>query len=86
MKMVGKSTQAHTLISQFRGAYHRVATRLGVHPSYVSRVARGERHSEQISAALKREIRRLLIERGSEPDGRELLHPHEPQSECVSPT
>jgi transcriptional regulator with XRE-family HTH domain len=56
---------AQNLISRFRGAYQRVAKRLGLHPSYVSRVARGQRHSEQVSAALQREIARLLTRRKS---------------------
>jgi transcriptional regulator with XRE-family HTH domain len=48
------------LASRFRGLYHRVARRLGVDASYVSRVARGERRSEQISAALHHEVQCLL--------------------------
>jgi transcriptional regulator with XRE-family HTH domain len=52
-----------SLVSRFRGAYHRVAKKLGLHPSYVSRVARGERHSRQVTAALQREIQRLLHKR-----------------------
>ena len=51
------------LFSRFRGAYQRVAKKLGLHPSYVSRVARGERHSERVTAALQREIQRLLHKR-----------------------
>lgn len=50
----------HALPSLFRGVYHRVARRLGVDPSYVSRVARRERRSEAVSAALKREVERIL--------------------------
>ena len=38
----------------------RVANRLEVHPSFVSRVARGERKSELIEAALRKEIRKIL--------------------------
>ena len=41
------------LVSLFHGLYSRVAQRLGVHPSYVSRVARGDRESEAVTAALK---------------------------------
>jgi len=46
----------------YRGLYARVARRLGVDRSYVSRVARGERTSPEVEAALAAELRR--IERG----------------------
>jgi hypothetical protein len=39
-----------------RGIYNRVAHKLGCDPSYVSRVARGERKSEAVSNALRAEI------------------------------
>jgi transcriptional regulator with XRE-family HTH domain len=48
------------LASLMRGLYRRVADKLGVDPSYVSRVARGERRSPQIEASLKSEVSRLL--------------------------
>jgi transcriptional regulator with XRE-family HTH domain len=44
-------------VSLFRGIYNRVAKRLGVDPSYVSRVARGERKSELVEKALAEEVR-----------------------------
>jgi transcriptional regulator with XRE-family HTH domain len=44
-------------VSLFRGIYNRVAKRLGVDPSYVSRVARGERKSEVVEKALADEVR-----------------------------
>lgn len=43
----------------FRGVYSRVARQLGVDRSYVSRVARGERRSEEIENALRGELRRV---------------------------
>jgi transcriptional regulator with XRE-family HTH domain len=43
----------------FRGIYSRVAKQLGVDPSYVSRVARGERSNADVEAALVREVQRL---------------------------
>lgn len=43
----------------FRGIYSRVARQLGVDRSYVSRVARGERRSEEIENALRGELRRV---------------------------
>ena len=45
-------------IERYRGLYTRVAHKLGVDPSYVSRVARGERRSKRIEAALSAEIRK----------------------------
>ena len=53
-------TPPSNLASLFRGLYARVADRLGVDPSYVSRVARGERRSDAIEAAVEREMRQLL--------------------------
>ena len=62
------------LASLIRGLYGRVARRLRVDPSYVSRVARGERQSEVIEASLERELRRILSlvgndHRGASRDG-----------------
>jgi len=48
------------LASLMRGLYRRVADKLGVDPSYVSRVARGERRSPKIEASLNSEVSRLL--------------------------
>ena len=48
------------LASLIRGLYGRVARQLKVDPSYVSRVARGERQSDQIEASLERELRRIM--------------------------
>src|SRR5258708_20745720 len=44
------------LPSLCRGIYNRVAQKVGCDPSYVSRVARGERTSEAVSEALPAEI------------------------------
>src|SRR3954469_4938920 len=41
------------------GLYSRVARQLGVHPSYVSRVARGERRSDKIYRAIADELARV---------------------------
>ncbi len=41
------------------GVYARVANKLGLHPSYVSRVVRGQRQSERIMAAVLVELRRI---------------------------
>jgi hypothetical protein len=48
------------LPSFYRGVYKRVADQLGVDPSYVSRVARGERTSHTISRALENELKHSL--------------------------
>jgi len=51
------SLRAMTL---FRGIYRRVAKRLDIDPSYVSRVARGERRAAFVTEALKKEIHRAM--------------------------
>jgi len=48
------------LASAMRGLYGRVAKKLGVDPSYVSRVARDERHSAKITAELDQEVTKIL--------------------------
>jgi hypothetical protein len=52
--------QAMNLATAFRGLYARIASRLDVDPSYVSRVARGERKSRKIVNALDREMRQVM--------------------------
>jgi hypothetical protein len=54
------STNRYDLASLVRGLYGRVARQLDLDPSYVSRVARGERQSEAIEAALEREMSRIM--------------------------
>jgi hypothetical protein len=44
-----------------RGLFSRVARKLGIDPSYVSRVASGERRSEQISQALNAEFEKINV-------------------------
>jgi hypothetical protein len=67
------STTPYNLASLIRGLYGRVARRLKVDPSYVSRVARGERQSDEIEASLERELRRIMAlvrtSRGAGRDG-----------------
>jgi hypothetical protein len=48
------------LASALRGLYRRVASRMNVDPSYVSRVARGDRESKEIVKALHREMRQIM--------------------------
>ncbi len=49
------------LPSFYRGVYKRVAKKLGCDPSYVSRVARGERASDAVSRALKSELNQAAV-------------------------
>lgn len=57
---IATSTPPTNLASLIRGLYGRVAKQLKVDPSYVSRVARGERQSDAIEASLERELRRIM--------------------------
>jgi transcriptional regulator with XRE-family HTH domain len=60
----------HTL---YRGLYVRIARKLGVDPSYVSRVARGDRRSSQVESALRQaleEINRQLGRSSSSPESK----------------
>jgi hypothetical protein len=43
----------------YRGLYIRIARRLRIDPSYVSRVARGERHSKAVEQAIRQEIEQI---------------------------
>jgi hypothetical protein len=57
------------LASLIRGLYGRVARHLKVDPSYVSRVARGERRSDAIEASLERELKRIMALVGTSQNG-----------------
>lgn len=61
----GDSTtyQIEALVN-FRGIFKRIALQLDVDPSYVSRVARGQRHAPHVSEALRKEIQRVLGQAG----------------------
>jgi hypothetical protein len=48
------------LTSLVRGLYSRVARWLRLDPSYVSRVARGERESKLVEDGLERELRKIM--------------------------
>lgn len=63
------STPPYNLASLIRGLYGRVARQLKVDPSYVSRVARGERQSDQIEASLEKELRHIMGLMKSSHDG-----------------
>ena len=47
------------IISAFAGVYARIASKLKVSPSFVSKVASGSRKSSQIEEALRNELRIL---------------------------
>ncbi len=49
------------LPSLYRGLYSRIARKLGVDRGYVSRVARGERRSEEVQQAIEAELERLSL-------------------------
>jgi DNA-binding transcriptional regulator YdaS (Cro superfamily) len=49
-----------SIFSFMCGIQQRVAERLGVHRSYVSRVARGERSSNAVEAAIDAEMNEVL--------------------------
>jgi hypothetical protein len=44
-------------IAMFNGIYKRVAAKTGAHQSMVSRVARGQRNSPEVAAAIREELR-----------------------------
>ncbi|HEU5453996.1 MAG TPA: helix-turn-helix domain-containing protein [Terriglobales bacterium] len=54
-----KLQRLNRIVDAWCGVYSRVARRLGVHRSYVSRVARGERTSPPIEEALLAEYEGL---------------------------
>jgi hypothetical protein len=55
-----KNGTAEKNLAFLSGLYTRVARQVGVHPSYVSRVARGERRSERISRAIAAELAQFV--------------------------
>jgi hypothetical protein len=59
LRSVGRPSPTN-LASLIRGLYGRVARQLKVDPSYVSRVARGERQSDVIEVSLERELKRIM--------------------------
>lgn len=57
--MVNDSPDHSSDLLFLSGLYSRVARQLGVHPSYVSRVARGERRSDRVYRAIATELSKL---------------------------
>ncbi len=52
----------HDYVQRLCGIYSRVARKLGVNRSFVSRVARGERQSSEVEQALTTEFNRVQDE------------------------
>ncbi len=50
-------------IESLCGIYSRIARRLGVDRTYVSRVAKGKRHSPEVEAALVQEFEKNIQEK-----------------------
>jgi hypothetical protein len=73
---VDSNTSSIPSVSLFRGIYNRVAKRLGVDPSYVSRVARGERKSAVVEKALAEEVRLIRDHLNNHQDGHNNNHNH----------
>lgn len=69
LKSIHKPAAPTNLASLIRGLYGRVARNLKVDPSYVSRVARGERQSDVIEASLERELSRIMTMVGANHNG-----------------
>jgi DNA-binding transcriptional regulator YdaS (Cro superfamily) len=57
-----KLNRLNRLMESVCGIYSRVAGRLGVHRTFVSRVARGERQSQEVEKALVAEFDRAEVE------------------------
>lgn len=57
-----KMSLVNRYVQSMCGLYSRVARQLQVDRSYVSRVARGERHSEIVERALTNEFDRIMSE------------------------
>jgi hypothetical protein len=55
-----ETVQCAKAVAQFRGLYARVALKLGVDASYISRIARGERKSKVAAKALVKEFNKIV--------------------------
>lgn len=60
MKTLPDARTPRDLSPLVRGLYKRAANRLGVDPSYVSRVARGEIQSAQVEDILTDELKKIV--------------------------
>jgi hypothetical protein len=68
------TAQCAMAVSRFRGLYARVARKLGVDVSYISRIARGERKSKVAEKALIKEFNKVVavMRNGSAQSGKKL--------------
>ncbi len=57
-----KVSRLNRYVQSICGLYSRVARQLNLDRSYVSRVARGERHSREVEQALSSEFTRIVSE------------------------
>ena len=64
MEQKQKMSLVNRYVQSMCGLYSRVARQLQVDRSYVSRVARGERHSEVVERALTTEFDRIMSDDG----------------------
>ncbi len=64
-----KMSLVNRYVQSLCGLYSRVARQLKVDRSYVSRVARGERHSEEVERALSSEFNRIISEGDRQAEG-----------------
>lgn len=60
---MAQTTNALRAYMSHRGLFARVAKQLDLDPSYVSRVAHGQRYSRRISLAFEAELKKLHISR-----------------------
>ncbi len=61
-----KMSVVNRYVQSLCGLYSRVARKLSVDRSYVSRVARGERHSDAVENAISSEFDRVMKDDGEE--------------------
>ena len=61
-----KMSVVNRYVQSLCGLYSRVARQLSVDRSYVSRVARGERHSDVVESALSHEFDRIMDKNSDE--------------------
>jgi len=61
-----KMSVVNRYVQSLCGLYSRVARQLRVDRSYVSRVARGERHSDVVESAISSEFDRIMSDNNEE--------------------
>ena len=61
IRNTGKVQKIRRFVDSLCGIYSRVARRLGVDRTYVSRVAKGERYSPEVERALIQDFERIQL-------------------------